>query len=516
MSSVLAVVSLLLLQTGVQGFLVLFAGSSMDHLEITREAILQTTAQVCNQLASVEGRDFTLPPGPLTAEVLALACSSSGSAKSFQSAISDVTWRNAGVDFRHLFNEEYHFDGERFVEGRKLITDGLTSVKANVKRGNFEAARQTLGDILHTLQDFYSHSNWIELGNRFPHPNLIRSDVSDIGPVADKSTPTCRSCVGKDCQNNILENIIRDKKLTSGYFGLEPFFSTKPKGKCSHGGSLDRTSGQEPTGGINKDSLESNHGNLHTAAAEVAVVATRQLLEDIRGAAGDTDFLRMMGISKNGSRVLCFVIDTTGSMSDDIATVKKTTAWTLSNPIIFVPQDFGPLMRTTDPDIFKAQINALYAAGGGDLPEMSLSGLQLALTGAPPSSEIFLFTDAPAKDLYLTGTVNALIERTKSVVTFFLTGSLGLRRRRGSDQGQGQVQHSRMAVSDAQLYRNLAQSSGGQAIQVTKTELPKATSILVESSSSSLVTILQAVRSPGRADNFSFTVDESVRNLTAY
>ncbi|XP_052385233.1 von Willebrand factor A domain-containing protein 7-like isoform X1 [Oncorhynchus keta] len=171
-------------KTGVQGFLVLFSGSSMDHLEITREAILQTTAKVCMQLASVEGRDFTLPPGPLTAESLALACSSSGSAKSFQSAISDVTWRNAGVDFRHLFNEEYHFDGERFTEGWKLIKDGMTSVKASIKQGNFEAARQKLGDILHTLQDFYSHSNWMELGNRFPHSNLIRSDVSDIGPVA--------------------------------------------------------------------------------------------------------------------------------------------------------------------------------------------------------------------------------------------------------------------------------------------------------------------------------------------
>nr|XP_046186079.1 von Willebrand factor A domain-containing protein 7-like isoform X2 [Oncorhynchus gorbuscha]XP_046186089.1 von Willebrand factor A domain-containing protein 7-like isoform X2 [Oncorhynchus gorbuscha]XP_046186098.1 von Willebrand factor A domain-containing protein 7-like isoform X2 [Oncorhynchus gorbuscha] len=528
MSSVLAVVSLLLSQTGVQGFLVLFSGSSMDHLEITREAILQTTAKVCMQLASVEGRDFTLPPGPLTAESLALVCSSSGSAKSFQSAISDVTWRNARVDFRHLFNEEYHFDGERFTEGWKLIKDGMTSVKASIKQGNFEAARQKLGDILHTLQDFYSHSNWIELGNRFPHSSLIRSDVSDIGPVADKDTPTCRSCVGKDCQNNILENIIRDRKLTSGYFGLVPFFSTKPKGKCSHGGLLDQTSRQEPTGGINKDSLESNHGNWHTAAAEVAVAATSQLLEDIRGAAGDTDFLRMMGISKNGSRALCFVIDTTGSMSDDIAAVRETTSFIIDNKrgtpdepsvYILVPfndPDFGPLMRTTDPNVFKAQINALNADGGGDFPEMSLSGLQLALTGAPPSSEIFLFTDAPPKDLNLMGTVIALIERTKSVVTFFLTGSLGLRRRRGIDHGQGQVQHSRMAVSASQLYRELAQSSGGQAIQVTKTELPKATSIIVESSSSSLVTILQAVRSPGRADNFSFTVDESVRNLTAY
>lgn len=34
----------------------------------------------------------------------------------------------------------------------------------------------------------------------------------------------------------------------------------------------------------------------------------------------------MMGISRNGSRVLCFVIDTTGSMSDDIAAVRETTS----------------------------------------------------------------------------------------------------------------------------------------------------------------------------------------------
>uniref|UniRef100_A0AAZ3RWK9 VWA7 N-terminal domain-containing protein n=1 Tax=Oncorhynchus tshawytscha TaxID=74940 RepID=A0AAZ3RWK9_ONCTS len=252
MSSVLAVVSLLLLQTEVQGFLVLFSGSSMDHLKITREAILQTTAKVCKQLASVEGRDFTLP-----VKSLALACFSSGSAKSFQSAISDVTWRNARVDFRHLFNGEYHFDGERFVEGRKLIIDGMSSVKASIKQGNIEAARQKLGDILHTLQDFYSHSNWIELGNRFPHSNLIRSDVSNIGPVA----------------------------------GIARVWSWV--WKCSHGGSFDQTSGKEPMGGINKDSLKSNHGNWHTAAAEVAVAATSQLLEDIRGAAGDTDFLRV-------------------------------------------------------------------------------------------------------------------------------------------------------------------------------------------------------------------------------
>ncbi|XP_010903895.2 von Willebrand factor A domain-containing protein 7-like [Esox lucius] len=520
----LAVVCLVLLWTEAQGFKVLWAGRSNTHQNITTAAILQTTAQACKGLASVEGRDFTLPPGPLTAETLALACSSSGSVRTFQSAISQINKRNARVDIRHVFNAEYHFDNEMFVVGRKLITDGMNSVKSSTKQGNFETARQTLGGILHTLQDFYSHSNWIELNNQVPHFDLIRADVPDIGPVADKDTPTCQNCVGADCRNNILENIIRDKKLTSGYFGLVPFFSKKPKGKCSHGGGFDRTSSQEPVGGINKDSLDSSHGYLHIQAAEVAGAATRELLQDIRGAAGDRDFLRMMGISTNGSSVLCFVIDTTGSMSDDIDAVRKVTSFIIDSKkgtavqpsaYILVPfndPEFGPLMRTTDPEKFKAQINALTAAGGGDFPEMCLSGLQLALTGAPPSSEIFVFTDAPPKDLDLLGTVTALIERTKSVVTFMLTGSLGFRRRRSSVQGQ----NSRMAASDSQVYLDLAQTSGGQAIQTTKTDLPRATSIIVDSSSSSLVTILQAVRNPGRADNFSFTVDDSVRNLTAY
>lgn len=28
-----------------------------------------------------------------------------------------------------------------------------------------------------SVQDFYSHSNWVELGNREPYINLIRSDL---------------------------------------------------------------------------------------------------------------------------------------------------------------------------------------------------------------------------------------------------------------------------------------------------------------------------------------------------
>ncbi|KAK9536522.1 hypothetical protein VZT92_006296 [Zoarces viviparus] len=523
MSSGFAALCLLLLRTGALGFGVM-PGKSQNHQEITEKAILNSTLQVCRALAQAEGTVFTFPAEPFTAKAVAVACGEPQSSKSFRRAIIFIMLRNIRVDIRQALNGSFHFDDEMFVQGRKIITEGLQAVKASNKQENFEAARQKLGEILHPLQDFYSHSNWVELGNKLPNSNLIRSDTS-IGNIADKSRATCRNCDGDDCRNNILGDIIEEKVLTSGYFGIVPFLSTKPKGKCSHGGAVDQTSSIEPKGGINKDTVSSSHGHLHTDAVILAIAATSGLLEDIRGAAGERPFLQMLGISKGSSKALCFVIDTTKSMSDDIAAVRTVTSSIIKSkvgredePSVYIlvsfnDPDFGPLIKTTDPNVFKSAINSLSAAGGGDEGELSLSGLQLALTGAPSNSEVFLFTDAPAKDKHLKSTVIALIERTQTVVNFMISGSTLLNRRKRINDTKIRP---RIAASDAQLYRDLAQASGGLAIEVTKNELPVATSIITESSTSSLVTLLQAARSPGKTDTFSFIVDETVTNLKVY
>ncbi|KAJ8331969.1 hypothetical protein SKAU_G00430500 [Synaphobranchus kaupii] len=519
MGWILRVFLLGLLLPGLQAFKPLW-GNSITHRQITEMAILRKTTEVCQAVAIKEGRDFTIPTGGrLSASAVQRACSpNDGSLLSgvkFKESIIAMYMSNAAVDLIHILDDLRHFDGEEFVGGRAIITDGIASIKANVRQENIISARLTLGKICHTLQDFYSHSNWIELKKKHPNTNLIRPDES-IGNIADKNRPTCRSCSGGSCKDNILPEIINEGILTSGYFSL--FSSSKPAGKCSHGGSADRTSDQDPVGGINKDNDGADHGHLHRAAAIMAVNATMELLEDIRGASGENDFLQLMGITR--SSVLCFVIDTTGSMSDDIVEAKRVAfsiinskKGTLDEPsgYILVPFNdpgFGPLTRTTDSDIFKQRINALSASGGGDRPELSLSGLQLALTSAPPSSEIFVFTDAPAKDVELKSTVIALIENTK--LNFLLTNALFARRRRNSNGG------NRMSAQGNQLYQELAEASGGQAIVVTKDTLPQATDIIVDSSTSSLVTILQVVRNPGRPDNFTFTVDASMRNLTIY
>ncbi|XP_066534386.1 uncharacterized protein [Hoplias malabaricus] len=275
----------------------IFLSSSVTHGEKTRSAILNATLQACKEQALQQGNDF-VEPKTLTEESLVAACSSADSAKGFKRTISKIRNRNAWVDIYYVFKAKYHFDDESFLNGRDFITSGTSIVKTSVKQQNYETAREKLGEILHTVQDFYSHSNWIELGNTRPYSNLIKPNTK-IENIADSET--CRSCVGNDCSNNILGYIITEKKLTSGYFNL--FSSSKPKGKCSHGGFFDRTKRTDPKGGINKDDITSEHGNLHNQAAGIATAASTELLEDIRAAIGDSEFLRLLnGVSQSSNQ----------------------------------------------------------------------------------------------------------------------------------------------------------------------------------------------------------------------
>ena len=65
------------------------------------------------------------------------------------------------------------------------------------KTKDLKQARQLLGQLLHTLQDFYSHSNWIELGKKDINERI--GIYEDLGPVAGKDEATCKNegCVKK-------------------------------------------------------------------------------------------------------------------------------------------------------------------------------------------------------------------------------------------------------------------------------------------------------------------------------
>ncbi|KAJ3614424.1 hypothetical protein NHX12_017998 [Muraenolepis orangiensis] len=471
-------------------------GGGPTHVSITGTAILQKLRETCKAVAEASGHEFN-PTGP-SAEELVQAClgpTATGevSAAKFRAALQEIYVQNGLVDRDFVNSAPHHFNSEAFLEGRGLITEGVISIKANVRNQNYQASREMLGRVLHTLQ---------------PYVNLIHPDLT-IENIAAKDTPTCSDCGGGACPNPILANILKEKKLTSGYMGI--FSSEKPKGKCSHGGVGDLTGSVAPRGGISKDERRPGNEAFHAAAVTMATAASLQLLEDIRSAAGDSGFLRLMGIAR--SAVVCFVIDTTGSMRDDIAAArsviydiinsKKGTQDEPSEYILVPFNDpaFGPMTRTTDPEVMKQKISKLTATGGGDHPEMCLSGLQLALTGAPASSNIFVFTDATAKDIHLKDTIIALIRSTKSTVSFFMTGASKRKRR-----------SLRASFND---YKDLALASGGQAIEVSKGDLPEATDVILDTSTSALVTVLQRSRGSG-TETFTFVLDESLKNITLY
>ncbi|KAM9314784.1 von Willebrand factor A domain-containing protein 7-like [Pholidichthys leucotaenia] len=513
MASLLAIPLLILALSGPTVAFVPIGGGTSTHVSITGTALLQKVEETCRAVAEENGYEFN--PTGSSPEELVQAClgpTAVGdvSGAKFHSALQEIYMQNGLVDRDFVSSNPHHFNSEAFLEGRRLITTGTAATKANCRSENFKAARETLGRVLHTLQDFYSHSNWVELGNTEPYSNLLNPGLP-LDNLADVNTATCSDCAGGTCPNQILPNILQQKKLTSGYMGV--FSSDKPKGKCSHGGAFDLTSGVAPRGGISKDERRSDNAAFHDAAVKAAVAATLSLLQDIRFAIGDSTFLRMLGIAR--SSVVVFVIDTTGSMSDDIEEArsvvydiidsKKGTQDEPSEYILVPFNDpaFGPVIRTTNADVMKTEISKLKADGGGDFPEMCLSGLQLALTNAPSSSNIYVFTDATAKDIALKDTILALMRSTQSTVSFFLTTSR--RRRRRS-----------LKSSSFEDYTDLALASGGQAIQVAKSKLPEATDIILDTSTSALITVLQRARNPGKQETFSFALDESLKNITVY
>ena len=83
-----------------------------------------------------------------------------------------------------------------------------------------------------------------------------------------------------------------------------------------------------PTGGINKSTKnckESPHFHLHEKAVELARSATESFLENIRETVGDKKFNKLFGLTTIYEKgiSLCFVVDTSGSMHNDIASVAR-------------------------------------------------------------------------------------------------------------------------------------------------------------------------------------------------
>src|ERR1035441_2251002 len=416
--------------------------------------------------------------------------------KPMKKAIQELVDADADVD-KDQTTSAKHFDGESFPEGQARVVGLLADIQSSLAGKNGAGARLKLGQALHTIQDFYSHSNWIEAGNGSPNAALGRPASSLTRLPA--STPTCTSCTPCfTCDSNLTTT-----ELTSGYYGGEDRLKPMPS-KCSHGGPLD-TSTNGISGGINKDSTVcsiSPHANQHAAAASVAKDATKQFIRDIKALVTASQLKLLLGVGPT----LTLVMDTTGSMSDIQASVRAQAIaivdgriGTDEEPSKYVLAPFndpsvGPVTVTDDPTVFKAAISAIGASGGGDCPEYAMTGILQGLAAADDGGDLFMFTDASAKDSDLAGAASSLATSKDIQIYPMLFGSCS-----PIDPG----------------FIRIAKESGGQLFFLARSEAGNITKLADAVVRSNTVNILSIADTfAGASKTYTVPIDSTVTKLT--
>jgi hypothetical protein len=325
---------------------------SLTHKDITRLGCLRAVARfyeerLCKTPGSLEKIN------PLTSEtLLRTVFGNHTSTKNFELALQEIETQAALMDAWYETNENVteelsiarqHFDDESFEEGQAYLWGLSKALFIALTKESYSSARTFSGRFLLTMQDFYAHSNWVELKQGLGQTEILEelgqrppSTTQFLKNVAGPSQPTCTDCshcserepskLG-ECQSNVAISL-----LTSGYFYYPWDFkrTPKPDGKCSHGDEADQSRVVSATGGINKSTKncrKSPHYYLHDDAAELAVKATTHFFKRLRDVVGDKKFRAFFQIPDEqfllSNSSLCFVMDKSSSMRNYITLAKE-------------------------------------------------------------------------------------------------------------------------------------------------------------------------------------------------
>jgi hypothetical protein len=400
-------------------------------------------------------------------------------------SVDEVTGDLVDHPASHCDDELLHDCTFRINSLKKAVIDNLK----NDSNRNGSGARREVGRALHTLQDFYSHSNWIEIsGGSAPNPDLGISLISSLSA----NQATCDST-----QANLADFGL--SSLTTGYFPIPGIDA--PAGKCRHGLSKFDV---DITNGIHKDD-PSQTG--HIAARQAAVEGTKKFIEEILDADGIkgndlaiAEFMDSMG-------TLGFVIDDTGSMGTEIDGVKNIVANLVSavqsDPDVsytnFLFERFGdpdvgePLVSKTPGDVLNA-IFSLSPNGGGDCPELGQTALLNSLDKAEVRSQLYFFSDASSKDSNLANKVESLANDKKTTINYSLTGSCS-------------------PIDPA--YIKVAQATGGQVFVINPNETGLLFNLIQPSLKGNLEPILILQDANFSAEKtYTLPVDSSITGIT--
>ncbi|KAH3766588.1 Heterokaryon incompatibility protein Het-C [Pelomyxa schiedti] len=316
--------------------------------------------------------------------------------RSQKDALGEICDANTEVDGDQT-TARLHVDGEALDEAQHLILSYKHAAICDLLAGS--DARVPVGAALHTLQDFYAHSNWVELDHSTPCDCLgvDGCDLGDLGAAADEIT--CSDCAdASGCEGNLVTD-----HVTTGYYSGEDKVKTEGV-KCSHGGSTDKSADIVPKGGINKDSLWdsfSPHLTLHLLAADIAADASVKFLEEIRSEVGDEAFGALLGVETT----LAVAIDTSKHMAEMIETIKHEIQVLAQERrfSLFVLITFSDSVKlqlsTPSVSIFLEELSRITTSE--EPSKASVAALFAASSRAPRSSSLFLFTDSEPTDAEL-------------------------------------------------------------------------------------------------------------------
>lgn len=93
-----------------------------------------------------------------------------------------------------LGHDEYHFDNNAFDRSRAYMDGQRALIRPALERGDAKAAWQAFGRLTHTAQDFYAHSNYVDLWLAC-QPNGMVPAPNEIDPLDDAlvENPSLRS-----------------------------------------------------------------------------------------------------------------------------------------------------------------------------------------------------------------------------------------------------------------------------------------------------------------------------------
>jgi len=141
------------------------------------------------------------------------------------------------ADINHMSNSMVHLDNMKgYASISKAYNNAFNGFKTNSIQGKWEDA----GVSLHTVADFYAHSNYIELYQQYADANNLSMDVDDIPTFSEAQ------------KDKKLMNFLKEKDFKTGTYGSGPFALIKDK----------FTSDKNAHKYMNKDTNDSHAGSV--------------------------------------------------------------------------------------------------------------------------------------------------------------------------------------------------------------------------------------------------------------